>query len=61
MDEERFRGIGCIRGNVIITTCFIEKGRRYTMKNTKNISDERLKEILAITPVPVLEPSYFNL
>ena len=50
MDEERFRGIRCIRG-IIITTCFIERGKRIRIinaikasSNEEKIYHERYKE-----------------
>lgn len=33
--EERFRGIGSIRGIVIITTCFVERGERIRIINAR--------------------------
>ena len=33
--EERFRGIGSIRGVVIITTCFVERGERIRIINAR--------------------------
>lgn len=43
MDDERFRGIGCIRGNVIITTCFMEKGRRIRIINARRAPSKEEK------------------
>lgn len=43
MDEERFRGIGCIRGIVIITTCFMEKGRRIRIINARRATSKEEK------------------
>lgn len=51
VDEERFRGIGCIRGIIIITTCFMERGKRIRIinarkatSNEEKIYHERYKE-----------------
>lgn len=43
VDEERFRGIGCIRGIVIITTCFMEKGRRIRIINARRATSKEEK------------------
>ena len=51
VEEERFRGIGCIRGIVIITTCFMERGKRIRIINARKatakeerICNEKCKE-----------------
>lgn len=35
IEEDRFRGIGSIRGIVVITTCFVERGNRIRIINAR--------------------------
>ena len=43
VNEERFRGIGCIRGIVIITTCFMERGKRLRIINARKATSKEEK------------------